>query len=189
MKPSLLMSNLIFVPVILATATWKLFAKSKAEKIYGPLKTPKKVNIQKYMGPWYVIASIPTVLEQKAHNASERYTWNVKHQCIDIDFTYNKDHFEGDLVQIKQRAFVQNSKSNAEWKTQAYHTLKLPYVIMELAHDYSYAVVGVPNREHVWILSRESSMDEDLYNSLKGKIRTQGFDTSLLNKFPQTILH
>lgn len=110
-------------------------------------------------------------------------------QCIDVDFTYNKDHFDGDLVHIKQRAFIHNEKTKAEWRTQLYHTMKLSYVIMDLAHDYTYAVVGMPNREHVWILSREPSMDEALYNSLKGKIRDQGFDINLLEKVPQTIRH
>lgn len=186
MKSSLLMKNLIFVPFIL-TAAWKLFSKSKAERFYGPLKTPKKVNIQRYMGPWYIIASISTLLEHEVHNAVENYTWNVDDQRIDIDFTYNKNHFDGELVHIKQRAFIHNPKTNAEWRTQLYH--KFPYVIMDLAHDYSYAIVGTPNREQVWILCRESSMDENLYNSLKGKIRAQGFDVSLLEKVPQTMRH
>lgn len=188
MKSSLLMKNLIFVPIIL-TVAWKLFSKSKAERFYGPLKTPKKVNIQRYMGPWYIIANIPTVLEHQVHNAVENYTWNADDQCIDVDFTYNKDSFDGELVHIKQRAFIHNPSTNTEWRTELYHTMKFSYVIMDLAHDYSYAIVGMPNREHVWILSREPSMNENLYNSLKGKIRDQGFDVSLLVKVPQTIRH
>ncbi|AZZ36182.1 hypothetical protein CIK05_05025 [Bdellovibrio sp. qaytius] len=187
MNSSHLMRNALFVPIILAAA-WKLLSKSKIEKEFGPLKTAKKVNIQKYMGSWYVIANIPTFLETGAHNAIETYTWNKDKNHIDVNFTYNKDNFDGELIQIQQVAFIHNEKTNAEWRTQLYHTVKFPYVIMDLAHDYSYAVVGMPNREHVWILARNPTLEDDVYNTLKIKIADQGFDVSQLVKIPQTML-
>ena len=187
MDGSHLMRNVILVPIIL-TAAWKIFSKTKAEREFGPLKKVKKVSIPKYMGQWYVIAHIPTFLEEGAHNAIENYTWNEEKKHIDVSFTYNKGNFDGNLVEIKQVATIFDEKSKAEWRTQLYHTMKFPYVIMELAHDYSYAVVGMPNREYVWILARKPVLEDETYETLKGRIAEQGFDTSLLEKVPQTML-
>ena len=66
--------------------------------------------------------------------------------------------------------------------------MKFPYVIMELAHDYSYAVVGMPNREHVWILGRKPTMEDEIYETLNNRIAEQGFDVTQIEKIPQTML-
>lgn len=181
------MKNAILVPIILAAA-WKVFSKNKAEKQFGPLKKVKKVNIQKYMGSWYVISVIPTLLEHQPHNAVETYTWNADKKQIDVTYRYNRGNFDGDLVEIKQIATIYDEKTNAEWRTKLYHTMSFPYVIMELAHDYSYAVVGMPNREHVWVLARKPTMEDEVYTALKRRIADEGFDVTQLEKVPQTML-
>ena len=40
------------------------------------MKTVDQVDIDRFMGPWYVIANIPTFLEKGAHNAVETYSLN-----------------------------------------------------------------------------------------------------------------
>lgn len=187
MKPSGLIGKFV-VPYLISTV-WKFITTPKPEKIFTPLKTPKKVNIQKYMGSWYVIASIPYPLEKDAHNAIEHYSWNDKSQEVEMDLTFNKDHFDGEKVQITQQAFIRNRRTNAEWRIKTEKSSTYPYVIMDLAHDYSYAVVGLPKREHVWILARETYMEDGLYNTLKGRIKSEGFNVELLQKVPQTIYH
>lgn len=116
------------------------------------------------------------------------FTWNEEKKHIDVRFTYNKGNFDGNLVEIKHVATIYDKKSKAEWRTQLYHKMKFPYVIMELAHDYSYAVIGMPNREYVWILGRKPTLEDDTYETLKGRIAEQGFDISKLEKVPQTML-
>ena len=93
------------------------------------------------------------------------------------------------LHSLKQDAYIRNRKTNNDWRVRLSNGVKLPYTIKEVAHDYSYSIVGLPNREQVWILSRESTMHDSLYNSLKGRIQDEGFDISQLQKVPQTVFH
>jgi apolipoprotein D and lipocalin family protein len=43
------------------------------------------------------------------------------------------------------------------------------YWVIDLAPDYSYAVVGEPKREYLWILSRSPRMSEALYSEILGR--------------------
>ncbi len=63
------------------------------------------------------------------------------------------------------------------------------YQIMELAPDYSYAVVGDPSRKYLWFLSRNPQMDEATYLRLTEAARSQGFDVSKLIRTKQGDAH
>jgi apolipoprotein D and lipocalin family protein len=55
-----------------------------------------------------------------------------------------------------------------------------------LAEDYSYAVVGTPDREYLWILSRTPVMAPTLYHQLVQEMASKGFDVSRLRKTNQS---
>ena len=147
--------------------------------------TVRHVDIQKYMGEWRVIASIPTSFEKGAHNAVEAYTWNSAKKQVDIDFRYNKDSFDGEEKHIPQRGWIYNEKTNAEWRIRPFWPLSFAYLIIDLADDYSDVVVGVPNRAHVWIMARSKQMKPERYSQLVAKIKSLGYDVSKLQLVPQ----
>jgi len=57
--------------------------------------------------------------------------------------------------------------------------------IIALSPDYTYALVGDPAREYLWILSRSPQMDDATYNRLVEEARMEGFDVSRLRKTRQ----
>jgi apolipoprotein D and lipocalin family protein len=150
-----------------------------------PQPTVARVEIPRFMGKWYVIACIPTFLEKGAFNATEAYAWNEEKDRIDVDFSYNKDGFEGPEKHVAQKAFIYNKETNAEWRDQPIWPLKFAYLIVDLASDYSDTIVGVPNREHVWIMAREPQLREARYEELVKKVKSLGYDVSQLQKVPQ----
>ena len=150
-----------------------------------PQPTVPKVEISKFMGPWYVIASIPTAFEGGAYNAVETYTWNEEKERIDVDFRFNKDSFDGPEKKYPQKAFIYDQESKAEWRVQPFWPLKFAYLIVGLADDYSDTIVGVPDRSHVWIMAREPRITETRYNELVAKVKSLGYDLSKLQKVPQ----
>lgn len=170
------MKNLIFMGLFL------LFSCSSKKP---PLKKVEHVDIQKFMGKWYVIANIPTFIEEGAYNAVETYTWNKKEDRIDVDFTFNKDSFKGEKKHYTQKAFVHDPSGN-EWRIQFFWPLKFPYLIIDLAPDYSYTVIGVPNRSYLWIMARDKTLPEQTYQSILNKLKTeQDYDLALIKKVPQ----
>jgi apolipoprotein D and lipocalin family protein len=58
-------------------------------------QTITKLDKDRFMKKWYVIAGRFTFLEKGAHNAVEIYSWNAKEDRIDIDFYFNKNSFDG----------------------------------------------------------------------------------------------
>jgi apolipoprotein D and lipocalin family protein len=57
--------------------------------------------------------------------------------------------------------------------------------VIDLAQDYSYTVIAVPNRNYVWIMARTPTMPEATYQSILEKLRQLSFDLKLLQKVPQ----
>lgn len=149
------------------------------------VKTVNHVDIPRFMGKWYVIANIPTFVEKGAYNAIETYTLNEKENRIDVDFTFNKDSFDGEKKSYPQKAFIYNTKTNAEWRIQPFWPLRFAYLIMDVALDYSWTVIGVPDRNHVWIMARTPTLSESVYAEIVDQIKKQHFDISKLEKIPQ----
>ncbi len=60
------------------------------------------------------------------------------------------------------------------------------YWIIDLATDYSYAVIGEPDREYLWVLSRTPHMDEALLTKVLDRVRDgQGYDLTGLIRTKQ----
>jgi apolipoprotein D and lipocalin family protein len=151
----------------------------------SPVKTVDYVDISRFMVKWYVIANIPTFIEKGAYNAIETYTWNKEENRIDVSFKFNQDSFDGKEKSYPQKAFIHNHKSNSEWRIQPFWPLKFSYLITDLAPDYSYTVVAVPNRKNVWIMARTPTLPESLYQKILDNLRSQSFDLKELQKVPQ----
>lgn len=146
-----------------------------------PLKLVDSVDIPRFMGKWYVIANIPTFIEKDATHGIEEYTWNEKENRIDVMFTQIK---AGEKKEYPQKAWVEN-KSGSKWKIQFFWPFKFDYLVIDLAKDYSWTVIGVPDRDHVWIMSREKTLDEKTYSEIVNRLKDQGFDISKLEKVKQ----
>ena len=78
------------------------------------LKTVDNVDIQRFMGAWYVIAAIPTSIEKQAYNAIETYRLD-SNGTIDTVFTFNKGAFDGPPKRYKPRGFIVDKVNKSTW--------------------------------------------------------------------------
>src|SRR5664279_4734108 len=60
------------------------------------------------------------------------------------------------------------------------------YWIIDLATDYSYAVVGEPTRKYLWVLSRTPQMSGETYEKITRRVEELGYDPAKLIKTPQS---
>lgn len=93
---------------------------------------------------------------------------------------------EGRINSAKGTARVADAQTNAKLRVTFFWPFYGNYWIIDLAHDYSYAVVGEPKRDYLWILSRAPRMDEGLYQQILEKIQAAGYDAAKLVKAPQS---
>jgi len=149
-----------------------------------PLKTVDHIDIQRFMGDWYVIACIPTPYETEAYNAIESYQLN-EDGTIATTFTFHKGAFDGPLKTYKPRGFIVNSATNATWGMQFIWPIKAEYLITYLTDDYSQTVVARNKRDYVWIMARKPEISEADYIRIVEMLAAQGYDTSKLIKVPQ----
>ena len=149
-----------------------------------PLAPLPRVDLERFMGDWYVIASIPTFIEKDAYNAIESYRL-AGDGTIETTFTFRAGAFDGPLKRYTPRGFVMDRDSNAVWGMQFVWPIKADYRITDLAPDYSQVVIGREARDHVWIMARTPRIPEADYARLVARISAQGYDTSLLRKVPQ----
>ncbi len=137
-----------------------------------PLETVKNVDLSKYLGKWYEIAAFPQRFEKGCTFTTAEYSIlengdiRIKNTCIK----------NGKPSSAVGKAFITDKKSNAKLDVQFFWPFKGKYWIIALAPDYSYAVVGHPNRKYLWILSRKPVINDQTYNHLALLAANKGFD-------------
>jgi lipocalin len=145
------------------------------------LKTVENVNIQKYLGTWYEIATIPAWFEKDLVGVTATYSLRPDGKIKVLNQGHKKT-LGGPLDQAEGRAWIADGKDAAKLKVSFFLWFAGDYWILELDPDYRFVVVGDPTRKYLWILSRSPKMDDGLYHELLRRIIAHGYDTSLIRK-------
>lgn len=149
-----------------------------------PLETVEYVDLDRFMGDWYVIANIPTFIEKGAHNAVENYSMNDD-GTIATRFTFREGGFDGEQKEYNPKGFVTDTVTNAVWGMRFIWPIKADYRVIYLDEDYSITVIGRNKRDFVWIMAREPHIPDRTYDELVGFIDSVGYDISKLRRVPQ----
>ncbi len=150
----------------------------------APIATAPRVDLQRFMGDWYVIANIPTSFEKDAHNAMESYRLNPD-GTIATTFSYRKGGSDGPLKTMKPTGFVRDAESNAVWGMQFLWPFRSEYLIAYVSPDYSQTIIARSKRDYVWIMARTPTISEAEYTPLAERVAKLGYETSKLQRVPQ----
>jgi apolipoprotein D and lipocalin family protein len=150
----------------------------------APLRTVPLVDLERFMGDWYVIANIPTFIERKAHNAIESYEL-VGDKQVATTFRFNQGSFDGPIRTYRPTGFVSDDPSNAIWGMQFIWPIKADYRVIYLNEDYTHTVIGRNRRDYVWIMARTTSIPDADYDTIIKLLASQGYDTAKIRPVPQ----
>ena len=148
------------------------------------LETVDEVDIDRFMGDWYVIAHIPPFMTKTAYNGIERYR-RGKDDVIEVLYTFNKGSFDGKLKVMTPTGWVGDDGDDAEWKMRLIWPFKSDYRIVYLDDDYQETIVGRNKRDYVWIMARSPEIDEARYQELVDRVAAMGYDMTKLRRMPQ----
>ena len=148
------------------------------------LKTVEKVDIERFMGRWYVIACIPAFIEAKAYNEVEEYIL-LTDGSIDTVLTFNKESFDGPLKRYNPRGFVVDRVNNSTWAMQFIWPFKAEYLITYLKDDYSQTVIGRNKRDFFWYMARTPEVSKEDYDRIMEGLSAQGYQMKKVRKVPQ----
>ena len=146
---------------------------------YPPIKSEEYVDIDRFMGDWYVIANIPTFIEKDAFNAIESYKLNDD-GTIATTFTFNQGSFDGPLKTYRPKGFVIPESNNALWGMQFIWPIKAQYKIVYLDEDYQTTIVARDALDYVWLMSRKKTIPKQELDSLINMISLMGYDKNKL---------
>jgi apolipoprotein D and lipocalin family protein len=149
-----------------------------------PLQTVQHVDLERFMGDWYVIANIPTSLERDAYNAVESYKLGPDGTIL-TTYRFLDGAFDGKEKTYTPRGFVLDKETNAVWGMQFVWPFKADYRIIYLADDYSQTIIGRNKRDHVWIMARRPVISSEDYRRLRQFLAGAGYSTRQLRHVPQ----
>jgi apolipoprotein D and lipocalin family protein len=182
------MKKVLFAIIVAASAYTLAAAKTKDQKT---LEVVPAVDLTRYVGKWYEIARLPNSFQKKcAGEVAATYSLIEKGEIRVINECRKSDG-QVDTAEGKARlADKDGPTSKLEDRFAPAWLSWIPavwgdYWVIDLAPDYSYSLVGTPDRKYLWILSRAPRLDESTYKMLIDKAAAQGFDVSRVVKTRQ----
>ena len=149
-----------------------------------PLQTVGQVELERYLGTWYEIASFPQSFQKGCQATTATYALKDT-GGISVVNTCHLDAIDEPLKVANGRAQVVDTTTNAKLRVSFFGPFWGDYWIIDLRQDYEYAVVGHPGRDYLWILSRTPHMDEGVYEAILKRLVAMDYQVDRLVRTPQ----
>ena len=173
---------LIVAVLALAAAAWSRTAAARDER--PPLRSSLQLDLDRYMGRWWVIGHIPYFAERGKVATADIYALRPDGR-IENTYVYRKA-FDKPEKSMRGVATVVPGTGNAQWRIAFFGGLvRADYLVMDVAPDYSWALIANPKRSLAWIFAREAQMDDVQFEALKGRFAVWGYAPAKIVRVPQ----
>jgi apolipoprotein D and lipocalin family protein len=169
--------------VVTVVSTCAALLSACATAPLPPTVAQTPIDLPRFMGRWHVIAHVPYFAEAGHVASSDTYTLQDD-GGIAVRYTY-REGFGEPVQTFDSRATVREGTGNRQWTTWFYRVVPTKFRILEVAPDYSWALIDYPGRDLAWMFAREPVMPAAQYRELEGRMRTHGVDTDKLRRIPQ----
>ena len=142
------------------------------------------LDMKRYQGIWFEIAHNPWFVEKDCYAMVAHYKLNDEGE-LDIINACRKNGFHGEISKIEGTGWIVKEEEPGKLKVQFLWPFTLDYWVIVVGVNYEYAVVGEPDKENIWILSRRPYLDKDVRSQVIKDLRVQGYDLSGLIWTPQ----
>ena len=150
----------------------------------APLPTAENVNIDRFMGRWYVHGYTPIIVDKNAYNAIEHYRLDADKK-IQTTYQFRDGGFDAEIKTLTPVGWVDEKvDSNAQWRMQFIWPFTADYIILHLDAGYSETIIAHPSRKYAWIMLRSDTVNDSDYDRLLSKLNAVGYDTNLMQKLP-----
>jgi apolipoprotein D and lipocalin family protein len=171
----------ILLPLLLASLATLVACQTGSP----PLDVVSDVDLDRYVGRWFEIASYPQRFQRGCVATTANYSLRDDGR-IRVENACRDGAFDGELRRAEGVAWVPDpGSSQAKLKVQFFWPFRADYWIIELDPGYRYAVVGHPSRDYLWILSRSRTMEPGDYERVLARIEAHGYDLDRLEPTAQ----
>ncbi len=148
-----------------------------------PLSAVGYLDVDRYMGPWYVVANIPYFAESGNLAPTVEYT-RRSDALIDDRYTA-RDAFDQEPFVKDGMIEITNPITHSEGRITFLPPLWQDFAVLFVDQDYRYSIIGHPSREYCWLFAREPQVSDEMYDAMIAVVRANGFDVSRVLKIPQ----
>lgn len=179
----LIVLSLFLLPII----GWSKADDAKTKSV----QVVPSVDLSRYTGKWYEIARLPNKFQQDCRGEVTATYSLVREGRLKVVNECRKGRRVGRAEGEARLRAKDGPNSKLKVRFAPSWLSWLPFVwgdywIIELAPDYSYSVVGTPDRKYLWVLSRTAEMEAGTYQRVIEKAAAEGFDVSKLTKTRQS---
>jgi len=137
-----------------------------------------------HQGSWYEIAHLPFSRQEGCYATTATYTLDDDGEVAVLN-RCRKGSFEAEVDSAEGTAWVVDDTTNAKLKVQFFWPFRGDYWILAVADDYGWALVGTPDREYLWLLSRTPTLPEEKLDAIVALAADRGYPVSKLIRTPQ----
>ncbi len=172
------------VAAVLLAAAAGLSGCSTAPKApMAPLPTVASVDLARYAGRWYEVASLPNRFQaQCVADTQAQY----RADGDDIEVTNRCRRADGGVETVTGVAKVVAGSANAKLRVSFFRPFYGDYWVLALAPDYRWALVGEPGRQFGWVLSRTPQMAPADLETALARAEALGFARAAFKPTQQT---
>ena len=139
------------------------------------------VDMERFMGRWYVHGYTPTPIDKEAFNATETYEKEDDGRIL-TTYQFNKGAPDGKLKAYNPVGRVFNKETNSEWRMRFFGIFNAPYYIVFVDEAHEQTVIGHPNKKLAWIMTRSPEIGEDQFSVLRNELESRGYDLEKLSR-------
>ncbi|MFK3773747.1 lipocalin family protein [Pseudomonas sp. NPDC089406] len=171
--------------LLLSCLTLALAGCSSSHDQQLPPPNTQQVDLQRYQGTWYELARLPMFFQRNCVQSEARYGLredgriDVNNRCKEQDGQWNEAHGIAE-PQVPGRTDKLWVRFDNWFSRLAPGLTKGEYWVLYVSPDYRVALVGHPNRDYLWLLSRTPTVSQQTRDQLLQLARKQGYPTDQL---------
>ncbi len=146
----------------------------------------KELDIERYLGRWYEISRYDHRFERGLVGVTATYSFREDGKLKVLNAGY-KGSVKGQRSEAIGKAKIPNPDLPSKLKVSFFWFLYGDYFVLELDENYQWAVIGSSSDKYLWILSRTSKMDENLYDELLARLTKRGYEVDKLIRVEQKL--
>jgi apolipoprotein D and lipocalin family protein len=145
---------------------------------------PARIEVPRYMGTWRVLGCMENTPAGRLADATESYSLTGENR-LNVIFSWREGSLSAPLHSREFRGRILKDPSRGIWKMIVAPMVAAPYIVIDVAKDYSWAAVAHPSRKFGWILARSTRLPDQTWVRILSRFSALGYDTSRFLRVPQ----